>query len=217
MPDAMKTLYWIRHTQPEYPGGRRMCLGGKIDVPLSETGHSQAKRLGKIFADMPIEAVFCSPMIRTRQVAEYIAQQRCLITPMELLRELDGGVWDGMDFDEIRRQYPQHFIQDGIRRFPPGGESDEHGLMRAKEALSWLDEHVKESAVVIAHSGINRLLLSSMMGIELANKKAIHQEYGCVNLFVKNDQGWTVEAVALTAEEFENRYVKTESERDRIK
>jgi broad specificity phosphatase PhoE len=89
--------------------------------------------------------------------------------------------------------------------------------MRAKEALTWLDEHVKESAVVIAHSGINRLLLSSMMGIELANKKTIHQEYGCVNLFVKNDQGWTVEAVALTAEEFENRYVKTESERDRIK
>lgn len=186
-------------------------------MPLSEAGHLQAKRLGEIFANIPIEAVFCSPMVRTRQVAEYIAQHRCLITPMELLRELDGGVWDGMYFDEIRLQYPQHFIQDGIPRIPPGGENNEHGLMRAKEALTWLDEHVRESAVVIAHSGINRLLLSSLMGIEPANKKAIHQEYGCVNLLMKNDQGWMVEAVALTAEEFENRYMRMESERDRAK
>jgi len=96
---------------------------------------------------------------------------------------LDGGVWDGMYFDEIRLQYPQYFIQDGIPRIPPGGESDEHGLMRAKEALAWLDEHVKESAVVIAHSGINRLLLSSMMGIEHPNhlqKYSKNTNVGCI-------------------------------------
>lgn len=186
----MKKLFWLRHAQPEYPGGKRICLGGKIDVPLSEQGILQAQQLGDFFKPYDYEAVFCSPMHRAYQTAQRIARNNCPLIEVEELRELDGGLWDGMCFDEIRRQYPLHFVQDGVRRCPPGGETDEQGLLRARRALKWIDSQVEDCAVIVAHSGLNRILLSDLMGIPLENKKQIPQEYGCIHLLEKTDETW---------------------------
>ena len=63
---AEKQIYLIRHALPDYPGGAKMCLGQKNDLPLSEKGLEQARRLGEFFSALPLEAVYTSPLLRAR-------------------------------------------------------------------------------------------------------------------------------------------------------
>lgn len=96
---SSKTLYLVRHAKPDYPNGERMCMGQKLDLPLSEYGEEQARRLGARFQSLRIEAVFTSPLRRARQTAEHIAGGRPLYLLTDL-RELDGGEWDGRPFSD---------------------------------------------------------------------------------------------------------------------
>ena len=197
----MKTIYLLRHAEPDFPHGERIYLGGKIDLPLSCRGHEQATEIGKAFATIAVEAVFSSPMKRAIQTAAYIAGGMNRIRTVEMLRELDGGVWDGMTGVQVRARYPEYFVPGGQAFPPPGGESDEHGLMRAVNALNWIEGQIETSAVIVAHSGLNRILLCSLMNMPLSQRKMIQQEYGCINRITKDNQEWRVDAVALSCKE----------------
>ena len=87
---AAKQIYLVRHALPDYPGGAKMCLGQKNDLPLSADGRAQAQRLGQFFAALPLEAVCTSPLLRARQTAEAIAGGRPLHVLHDLI-ELYGG------------------------------------------------------------------------------------------------------------------------------
>jgi len=86
-----KLIYLIRHAQPDYPNGTRMCLGRRTDLPLSVHGFEQASALGRLLENAPIEAVYTSPLLRARQTAEAIADSRRPIYVLDDLVELDGG------------------------------------------------------------------------------------------------------------------------------
>ena len=196
---SSKTLYLVRHAKPDYPNGERMCMGQKLDLPLSEYGEEQARRLGARFQSLRIEAVFTSPLRRARQTAEHIAGGRPLYL-LNDLRELDGGEWDGRPFSEIHAQYPEYFIPDSLFSCPPGGETDEQGLARAQAALAYVSRHTAGDSVMVAHSGINRLLLCALLGKPLREKKTIPQDYAAVSVLACTDGTWTVREVDLPCE-----------------
>ena len=100
---AEKQIYLVRHALPDYPGGAKMCLGQKNDLPLSTQGHAQAQQLGRFFSLLPLEAVYTSPLLRARQTAAQIAGSRPLHVLQDLI-ELCGGAWDGLPFAEIDRK-----------------------------------------------------------------------------------------------------------------
>ena len=62
----MKKVYLIRHGLPDFPDGKRMCLG-ITDIPMGEIGLAQAEEMAKILP--PVTAVFSSPLIRAVQTA----------------------------------------------------------------------------------------------------------------------------------------------------
>ena len=96
----MKKVYLIRHALPDFPGGKRMCIG-TTDIPLGEAGLSQAAEMAK---KLPaVTAVFSSPLSRALQTAQRIGIP---VVILDDLRELHAGQWDGLTFDEIRQKYP---------------------------------------------------------------------------------------------------------------
>lgn len=187
---AAKQIYLIRHALPDYPGGAKMCLGQKNDLPLSEAGLEQARRLGAFFSSIPLEAVYTSPLLRARQTAEPIAGSRPLYVLSEWI-ELYGGAWDGLTFEEIRARYPGCLVR-GTGFCPPGGESDAHGLARARRALALVDARTEACAAIVAHSGINRLLLCDLMGRPLREKRDFPHDYAAVSLLENVGSGWQV-------------------------
>ena len=131
------TLYLIRHG--ETVGSEAKRYKGSIDVPMSEQGINQIKKvsafiaaklqlsemamhesyLNEIHAAFPqssghgetrLSAVYCSDLIRAVKSAEIIAEPHGL-KPLVIpeLRERNFGVWEGLTFNEIRELYPSEF------------------------------------------------------------------------------------------------------------
>ena len=190
-----KTIFLVRHAQPDFPEGVKLCLGPKVDLPLSDEGLDQARLLARFFAPLPVEKVFVSPLRRAQQTAQPIAGCRCPLVTLDLLTELDGGEWDGLSFDEIRQR-----SQTGMRGgCPPGGESDASGLERMLQALQIIDENTVRCAVAVAHGGVNRLLLCALSGRPSREKKQFAQDYAAVSILEKTNGVWRVAAVGLTS------------------
>ena len=195
MPD--KTLYIVRHAQPDFPGGVSIRLGPKIDLPLSREGLEQADALARFFASLPVETVFSSPMRRAQQTAAPIAGKERPLVTLDLLTELDGGAWDGLSLDEIRRRNPDR-TSGG---FPPGGESDEDGLARIQKALGIIDRQTERCAVIVAHGGVNRLLLCALSGQPMSEKKRFAQGHAAISVIEKTNGVWRTAALGLSAQQ----------------
>ncbi len=67
----MTTIFLIRHGATELSKEDRFA--GAIDVPLSEAGREQARKLGIRLAGEKIAAVYCSDMHRAIHTAEAVA------------------------------------------------------------------------------------------------------------------------------------------------
>ena len=189
-----KTIYLIRHAHPNFPDGvEKMCLGRKHDFPLSALGLKQAAALAERFASVPLEAVYTSPLQRAHQTAQAIAGTARPILVLDNLIELDGGEWDGLTYAQLHERYPESFGPNAKGGCPPGGESDEDGLVRMQSAFNHVAENTKSCAAIVAHSGVNRLLLCKIAGIPLNEKKKMGQDYAAVSILVCKDGIWTVQ------------------------
>ena len=156
----MKHVYLIRHALPDFPDGQKMCLG-TTDIPLSEAGFQQAARMA---ARLPaVTAVFSSPLSRAVQTAQSIGQT---VTVVEDLKELYMGQWDGLTFDEIRKQYPELYAARGnnLSLLPPEAEDPKEGLARFTAALRHCAATAPGDLAVVSHGGIISLLLQKLTG-----------------------------------------------------
>ena len=152
-------IYLIRHGEPAFLQGQKLCLGNRSDPPLSEEGVRQAKTLKSCF--LRDEAVYCSPMLRCLQTAKYIFGREPVKNPE--LAEMDMGRWDGLTFHEIRESYPETYARRGLDWSLPasGGECLEDAARRAQKAILGISD---EEAAVVTHEGIIR-------GAALENKE----------------------------------------------
>jgi len=192
------TIYLIRHGETEgNPDGKRRYKGS-LDVPLSERGISQIEALTRHLESVPISKIYSSPLSRALRSAEIIASAKGL-SPISLdsLRERSFGVWEGMSFDEIVDRYPKEFNlwkEDPLRFSPIGGESTLEVRERVMPTISKLiDEHKGESIIVVAHGGVNRVVLCEVLGIPLENIFRIEQDYACLNVL----EFWADEKVVV--------------------
>lgn len=204
-----KIIYLIRHAEPEYPAGERICLGCHVDVPLSRQGRRQAEQLRDAFSDIALEAAFTSPLLRARETAQVLGRGVLPVEVVPALRELDGGVWDGLPFSEIYARWPEHFHGSCRSEPPPGGESDQAGWVRGLDALCGIAGRIDRCAAVVAHSGLNRLLLCGLMGQPLQLKKRVPQSYACVSILDWQDGHFTVREAGIPLEVWAQRAART--------
>ena len=85
----MRTLYLIRHGQPQVQEGR--TCGYRSDVPLSESGLRQAEQLRDWARSRDLSAVYTSPLTRCRQTADILAGEYTPVYLEDDLREVDTG------------------------------------------------------------------------------------------------------------------------------
>ena len=184
------TLYLIRHGETE--GGEVRRYKGTIDVPLSEIGVRQMEQVSKYIVEKGgkgglMSAVYCSDLTRAIRSAEIVAEPHSL-KPVIIssLRERNFGLWEGMSFDEIREKYPLEFdawADNPLKFSPMEGESTLAMRDRVIQAMSEIMEnHNKENIAIVAHGGVNRIILCHILGIPLENIFRIEQDYGAVNI-----------------------------------
>jgi putative nucleotidyltransferase with HDIG domain len=194
----MRILYIIRHGEPEFNGEKR-CIG-HTDIPLSERGKDQARALSVFFDGRELGAVYTSPAGRAYQTAELLSRGRWPLRVCDSLLELDMGEWEGLAFSEIRRRFPLLYEQRGQNPeiTPPNGETLAAGQTRAAAAIQQILSSpgtVPGDIAVVAHSGVNRLLLCKYQNIPLNEWMAVPQPYGCINTLRIEGNDFTVDEI----------------------
>lgn len=88
-------LYVVRHGQTEWNIMKKMQ--GSADIPLNAKGILQGNITKSNLDSIPIDLIFCSPLIRARQTAEIINSDRNLdIIFDERLTERNYGEFEGV-------------------------------------------------------------------------------------------------------------------------
>ena len=194
----MKTLYLVRHAAPELGGREHVCLGGRSDPPLSDEGRAQAKKAAGFFCGMESAAFWASPMLRARETAELLAGGKS-VNILPGMEEIDCGEWDGLSFDEIKLRYPELYAARGgnLSLTPPGGESLEALARRGMKALDSLKNEKEDNIILVAHKGINRVLLCCLLGRETGEYRELKQDYVCLNRLSLRDGELLVEDIGL--------------------
>ena len=107
---------------------------GVLDVPLSDRGRAEVADLADRLAGngVALAALYCGPGESVVRTAETVARALGLrVRRLEELRNLDQGLWQGLQIDEIRRRNLKLFRQwqeDPRTVCPPLGETVESAL-----------------------------------------------------------------------------------------
>ncbi|MCM1975293.1 MULTISPECIES: histidine phosphatase family protein [Streptomyces] len=163
----MSDLLLVRHGETEWSRSGRHT--GTTDVPLTEHGREEARRLVPLIRSHRIGAAFVSPLQRARETAELIGLTSMRIEPD--LREWDYGAYEGVTTVEIQRERPGWFLfTDGVAPGPPEhpGESVEEVGRRADRVLAEVDAaHANTEGVVVlvAHGHFLRVLTARRLGL----------------------------------------------------
>jgi alpha-ribazole phosphatase len=193
----MSIIYLLRHGEIEASAPRRFI--GQLDLPLTRTGNQQISRLADFLGDLSINRLICSPLTRSRQSASILADR--LKIPAETIAEMAEislGSWEGLTVSEIKQRYPGQYETRGknlVTFRPKNGESFQDLLDRTFPVFERICTSSNEKIVVVAHAGVNRVLLCRLLGMPLANLFLLGQDFGCINILNRDSQGFRVDSI----------------------
>src|SRR5579883_3133066 len=160
------TFYLIRHGEHALLG--RVLAGRMPGVPLSERGRAEAGWLAERLAEERIDALYASPIARTRETAAIIAERlRLPVICREDVIELDYGEWTGASFETVRGD-PRWQLWSRCRSIAtlPGGESMRAVQQRIVAALFDLYvRHPNGRVAIVSHGDVIRAALLFALGM----------------------------------------------------
>ncbi len=146
---------------------------GVLDIPLSERGHGEVVRMAEEISaslgDGSLTALYCGPgenAIRTAEIVGKIVGVR----PKRIneFRNLDQGLWQGLQIDEIKRRNTRLFrqwLEDPATICPPQGETVERAMERIKSAFRpLLRRHQDEAIGLVVGEPLARLVACYLRG-----------------------------------------------------
>jgi probable phosphoglycerate mutase len=163
-------LILIRHGETDW--NRELRFQGHIDVPLNDTGHEQARRLGQRMARERAQHLVCSDLMRCQQTAAPTSLQLALpINTTEALREQHFGAVEGMRADEIQAAHPRAW-EDWLKfqedHAMPDGESARQFHTRILGALKEIVlAHPGQTVLVFTHGGALDMVWRTARGLGL--------------------------------------------------
>jgi alpha-ribazole phosphatase len=178
-------VYLVRHGQ--VADGHTDRYHGNNDIGLSDKGVRQFEDLAAQLAGVDLVGIYASDLGRALTGAEIISRGRNQ-APQTIpeFREIHFGVWEGLSFTEIAARYPAELearFQDLTSFRIPGGESlldvSSRVLPRLNDLIA---QHSEQAFIIVAHAGVNRVILSQALGLPLDHLFRLDQNYGCLNI-----------------------------------
>ena len=161
-------LLLIRHAQNDWIGER--LAGWTPRIHLNEEGRSQAAALARRLTEVPVAAIYSSPLERTMETAQPLAQAHGLTVEVrERLGETKYGDWTGQTLKELKEDelWPVVQVYPSGARFP-GGESLREVQTRMVEEIDAIrDAHSEETVAIVSHSDPIKLAVAHYVGLPL--------------------------------------------------
>ena len=181
---ARRRVVLMRHGMVAYYDEAGRPLNPKT-VPLTEAGRAQVRASAEALAGTPFDRILCSGLPRTRETAEIVAAGRSVAVEDDpAFLELRAGPYRLIPRSEREAAYV--YGLEGAHRAGArfaGGDAFAEVQARVVAALErLLLEPGWSQLLLVAHDGVNRLLLSWACGAGLAAAAAFEQDYAAFNL-----------------------------------
>jgi broad specificity phosphatase PhoE len=160
-------LILVRHGQSTWNHDHR--IQGQLDPPLSEHGRRQAELLSLRLAGRRWAGFYASDLKRAFETATILG--RAIGTapqPMESLREIFLGEWEGLRTDELAERFPDAWAawtDEPDWDLVPGGEGAASFEARISAAIGEiLGRHQHGDVLLVTHGGVIQVALHSVFG-----------------------------------------------------
>ncbi len=166
----MKTrFYLIRHGETDW--NKQGIYQGWTDIELSQEGKRQAELLGKRFQNLPLNAIYVSPLKRAIATAEPVAKAKGISVQLDShFKEINFGEWEGSSVPQLTEKYGEpftNFFNDPFSHEFPGEGSFDKVRQRSVEGFELLlEKHKGQSVGIISHGGLLRVLIMTIMGMD---------------------------------------------------
>lgn len=178
-------LILVRHGEPtEEVHGR---CHGIFDVGLSEAGRIRLRSKINLLRSLAANAMYTSTS--KRAVESTFEINRDLNLPVQAVAELceiNFGEFEGLTYREIEDRYPEEFklwMEKPLAIKFPGGESYAEMKDRVLGFLAFLRRvHHGQAVLIVAHAGVNRIILAHALGLPGEKLFRISQAYAAVNV-----------------------------------
>ncbi|MCA9077425.1 MAG: histidine phosphatase family protein [Planctomycetaceae bacterium] len=112
---------------------------GTLDLPLNEHGESQLDEIVDALRSLSIKQLYTSPTDPALSTANAVGEALDInVKELELLANVNQGLWQGLCIDEIKRKQPKIYKlwrENPESVCPPEGESCAEAFERAQKAL----------------------------------------------------------------------------------
>lgn len=164
----MKILF-VRHGESVDDIENR--YGGWADFDLTEKGKKQcvesAEKISQL--DEKFEIVLSSPLKRTSQAAEIIANKLNIkVEIFEYLKERNlNGILTGMKKEEAKKKYPVQFDKHQNYEYVDASERTDDFKKRVKNAISILLDMKYHSLVAVTHGLFLKTFFKEIMNVDI--------------------------------------------------
>ena len=185
MGTGRRRVYLMRHGHVDYFNAKAEEFD---DVLLTPDGMEQADAAGLALQHIPFDIAVCSGLPRTIQTGERVLARQSAAPKLTIerrLSEVKGGILKATSREEVAAHLAYSFDDAATpgATFLPGGEAYEDAQARVTDGLSDLLTSGDWSvALIVAHEGVNRILLGWVTGGGLKTVGAFEQDLGCINV-----------------------------------
>lgn len=184
-----RRLYLMRHGHVNYFAPAIEQAGSVRHVTLTERGRTEARAAAHALAPVVMDRALSSNLPRARETAEIVLelQNECPLLEVEpALAEIRGGrllsVSNRSELVATMEFYFARATETGATMLE-NGEAFLAAQTRAVDVVRRiLAEPGWRQALIVAHEGINRLILSWASGAGLAATAAFEQDTCCINV-----------------------------------
>lgn len=170
-------IYLVRHAKTDW--NDKGIWQGNVDIPLNKEGFEQAERLAQRFSNMPIQAIYTSPLKRSYQTAETIGK-KLSISPIKdsMLRECEISLWNGLTMKETLEKFADFYNEwsTNPKAQIQGVEPLEQVQQRMIEAFERITQNSFENVIIVSHAISIRMLICWVLKLPIPLHKTFKLE-----------------------------------------
>lgn len=165
-------VFLVRHTTPEIEKG--ICYG-QSDLDVTNTFTEEAEKITSELALHTFDAIYSSPLIRCKKLANQFQQPVILD---DRLKELNFGDWELKSWNAIPRIESDPWMQDFVNVSTKNGESYVELQQRTIDFYKDIQHQKHQKVLIVTHAGVIRSLWSYWHKTPLVNSFDLKVAYG---------------------------------------
>ena len=183
----------VRHGQTA--GNRDKIYRGRWDLPLDEDGLDQVERAGRALGSLHLDAIYTSPLLRTRQTAEAVARHQAVEPVVEEgLLDIDYGQWTRQPDERIAREQARLYRLWHARPQEvvfPRGEGLAQVRRRVEDMFVRLaPRHAAETVALVGHRVSVKMMLLVALGLDDSAFWKVQVDTASLSALRHHDDGW---------------------------